>query len=117
MDAARRGHHPGFWLVLTFVTGVFGLAAYVVVVLTFGSESDAPDDEAEARETVRVCPDCLARAPDSQQFCGECGTELGPHNKHLVARRLETGSRWYCGNCSAWIGREVDPCPQCGVVF
>jgi NADH:ubiquinone oxidoreductase subunit 6 (subunit J) len=66
MDAARRGHHARFWLVLTFVTGVFGLAAYVVVVLTSGNESDAPDDEAEVRETVRVCPDCSARAPDSQ---------------------------------------------------
>ena len=117
MDAARRGHHAEFWLVTTFLTGVFGAAAYAVVVLTTdGGTDDEPGDEPSS-ETVRVCPSCSSIQGGSQHYCGECGAELGPGDEHPLARRFETGSRWYCGNCSSRVDRDADSCPGCGAVF
>lgn len=121
IDASRRGRHGGFWAILTFVTGLFGAIVYGLVVLV---TDDPLDEEAAAEpkpepesERVRVCPTCSSKHDDAQNYCGECGAELGPEDERPVGRRLRTGSRRYCSNCKSEIGREAGTCPSCGAVF
>jgi len=118
IDAVRRDVHSGFWAGLTFLTGVFGGALYGLVVLTTGAQSDEEAFEDETGpEIVRVCPDCSSRNGGSQNYCGECGVELGPEDEHPLGRRLETGSRWYCSNCKSRVGREENTCSSCGALL
>ncbi|MFB6207679.1 MAG: zinc ribbon domain-containing protein [Haloglomus sp.] len=118
IDASRRGRHGGFWAVVIFLTGLFGAVIYGLVVLTTTDPGDDghSDDETDP-ELVRVCPTCASESDTSQNYCGECGAELGPENEHSVGRRLKTGSKRYCSNCKAEVGREANACPSCGTVF
>lgn len=118
IDASRRGHHGGFWAVLTLFTGLFGAVLYVLVALTTGAPSDEGASEEETEpETVRICPTCSSECEGSQSYCDECGAELGPGDEHTVGRRLKAGSRRYCSNCKSEIERGASACPSCGAVF
>ena len=115
IDASRRGHHGGFWAVLTLFTGPFGALLYgLVALVTNGRPDDGPEPEPEP---IRVCPACSSEHDDSSNYCGECGAELGSEHERPVGRRLMTGSRRYCSNCRSEVGREADTCPSCGAVF
>ncbi|WP_424000384.1 zinc ribbon domain-containing protein [Haloarcula salina] len=118
IDASRRGRHSGLWAVLTFVTGLFGAVLYGVVVLTTSDPSDGgqSDDETDSA-VVRVCPSCSSQCDAAQNYCGECGAELGPEDEYPVGRRLKSGSKQYCSNCKSEIDREANTCPNCGAVF
>lgn len=118
-DASNRGHHAGFWALVTFLGGPFGALLYVGVALIGGGESaDGTSGETDADpETVRVCPDCASRHVGNPDYCPECGTELGPDDDHPVARRLQTGSERYCSNCKSEVDRGANTCLRCGAVF
>lgn len=118
IDASRRRRHSGFWAVLTFFTGLFGAILYGLVVLTTSDPADeGGSDEETDSGLVRICPTCSSRYDASQNYCGECGAELGPEDEHPVGRRLKTGSTRYCSNCKSEVGRTASDCPSCGAVF
>jgi len=118
-DASNRGHHAGFWALLTFLGGPFGALLYVGVALFGSGEStDGTGGATDATpETVRVCPDCASRHDDTPDNCPDCGTKLGPDDDHPIARRLQTGSERYCSNCKSEVSRRVNTCRSCGAVF
>ncbi|MFD1515487.1 hypothetical protein [Halomarina rubra] len=117
IDASRRGDHGGFWAVVVLLTGPFGTAAYLLVVMVTDDETEDDTPDADPPETVRVCPTCSTAYDDPRDRCAECDTDLGPDDDHPVGERHETGSRWYCGNCTARVGPEVSECPSCSAVF
>ena len=118
IDASRRDRNGGFWAVLTILTGLFGAVLYGLVVLT---TSDPSDDRESGDERdsglVRVCPTCSSKCDTAQNYCGECGAELGPEDESPVGRRLKTGSKRYCSNCKSEVGRTARACPSCEAVF
>lgn len=118
IDASRRGRHAGFWAVLTFLTGLFGAILYGLVILTTKDPTGGGGSEDNAEpEMIRVCPTCSSECDISQDYCDECGDELGPDDEYPVGRRLKTGSKRYCSNCKSKINRKANRCPSCGAVF
>mgnify|MGYP002126097712 FL=1 len=117
IDASRRGRHGGFWAVLTFLTGVFGVVVYGLVVLFTSDPDDGASEDDEEPETVRVCSVCSSKHDGSPSYCEDCGTDLGPEDDRPVGRRLMTGSDRYCSNCRSEVDRESNACPSCGAVF
>lgn len=104
IDASGREQHAGFWAVLTFFTGLFGAILYGLVILTTSdSTGDAGSEDAMEPEMVRACPTCSSQCDVSQDYCDECGGELGPDDEYPVGRRLKTGSKRYCSNCKSKI--------------
>jgi len=117
IDASRRGRHGGVWAVVTFLTGLFGAILYGLVVVTTSDPKDEESDNETEAGLVRVCPTCSSQFDASQNYCGECGAELGPEDESPVGRRLKTGSKRYCSNCKSEVGRTANACPSCGAVF
>jgi len=119
IDASRRGHHGGFWAILTFVTGGFGAILYagVVLITNDGADGGTVETAGTDPERVRVCSACSSEHGDSQNHCSECGATLGPEDEHPVGRRLKAGSKRYCSHCKSEVSRRADTCPGCGAVF
>ncbi|MDT3436087.1 zinc ribbon domain-containing protein [Haloarcula sp. 1CSR25-25] len=118
LDASGRDRNGGFWAVLTLLTGLFGAVLYGLVVLTTNDPTDdrESDDERDSG-LVRVCPACSSKCDTAQNYCGECGAELGPEDESPVGRRLKTGSKRYCSNCKSEVNHTASACPSCGAVF
>jgi len=118
IDASRRDRNGGFWALLTFLTGLFGAILYGLVVLTTNDPTgDRESSDERDSELVRICPTCSSKYDTAQNYCGECGAELGPEDESPVGRRLKTGSKRYCSNCKSEVGRTASACPNCGAVF
>lgn len=110
MHAMDHDRSPFFWGILTILTGLIGLAVYIVVI---GTQLDDSDRD----ENVVVCPNCSARHTESPSYCSDCGEPLDREDETSTASIVRSGSNAYCGNCNARVGFETDECPSCGSVF
>ena len=113
IHAFDRGRSGFFWGILTIVTGILGLIAYLVVM---GNELDDPN-RGEGEENVVVCPNCSARHAEPSNFCSDCGESLEEAEETSTASVVRSGSNAYCGNCNARVEFGADECESCGSVF
>lgn len=110
VHAMDHDRSPFLWGILTLLTGLVGLAAYIVVI---GTKYDDPNRD----ESVTVCPNCSARHTEAPSYCSECGEPLETADETRRASVLRSGSKAYCGNCHSRIELGTDVCPKCESVF
>jgi membrane protease subunit (stomatin/prohibitin family) len=68
------------------------------------------------------CPKCGALNAESTRFCGNCGTELGPHQAQAQAVGVtcpkcgtqNVAGAKFCSNCGEGLVASEVTCPQCG---
>lgn len=85
VHAMDHGRSPFFWGILTILTGLIGLAAYIAVI---GTQLDDPNRE----ENVVVCPNCSSRHDDSPAYCSDCGEPLEQEDEASTDRIIRSGS-------------------------
>lgn len=63
------------------------------------------------KATTKECPECYARIPLTQRFCGSCGfdTEKKPESKKE--------NTLVCSACGSPVTRQTKFCPECGRII
>ena len=61
--------------------------------------------------TVKICPECEAENPASEEICGQCSFPL----EELVEADTAAAADLRCGNCSQVITVEMKFCDGCGI--
>lgn len=61
-----------------------------------------------SNDATKECPDCHARIPQTQRFCGNCGFDTEKKNESKKEQYL------VCSSCGGSITQEIKFCPECG---
>jgi len=64
----------------------------------------------KAMESSKVCTQCGAMSPATDQFCKECGKRLPTENLYQVYKKRHK----CCSDCETVIADTALYCPQCG---
>lgn len=59
-------------------------------------------------QTTKECPECHARIPQTQRFCGNCGFDT---EKKSEAKKIP---ELFCTACKSPITKQTKFCPECG---